>query len=40
MITMFMNKWMLTFINTVVSLFIMITLCKTFIIFYWTYMNI
>jgi hypothetical protein len=40
MITKFMNKWMFIFVNIVVSLFIMFTLCKAFIIFYWTYANI
>jgi hypothetical protein len=40
MITMFMNERMFTFVNTVVSLFIMFTLCKAFVIFYWTYTNI
>jgi hypothetical protein len=40
MITKYMNKWIFTFVNIVVSLFVMFTLCKAFIIFYWTYTNI
>jgi hypothetical protein len=39
-ITKFMNKWMFTFCEYNCSLSTVFTLCKAFIIFYWTYANI